>query len=340
MPKLRPLPAPQPEALATPPDQEVEIDLVADPPGSAEVDLETGAIAAVSETPAATAPAAPAEEENALQKAIDGQKRAEELQRAAQRERDEARRLAQQRDQELTRERGDREQAQYDTVLSAIAAEQSAVDRARGDYQAARAAGDIQAELEANDRWISARTRLGELESGKTAFDSRREQRPEPARTASTTPEQPRLPKTATDWLEAHPEFKSGVKNSQIGYVHQLVVETEGHEPFSPAYFSSLETHLGLRAAAEPDPEPAPQPQRRSMPVSAPVSRQTPSVTTGRPVSSKMTLSPEERQIARSSFTDESMSNEQKELLYARNKQKLQKMRANGEYRQTTEQTG
>ena len=72
--------------------------------------------------------------------------------------------------------------------------------------------------------------------------------------------------------------------------------------------------------------------------MSAPVSRDVPS-TSGERAKPKMTLSPEERQIARTSFTSD-MTNEQKEYLYAKNKQKLHAMRANGSYRPTTEQNG
>lgn len=75
--------------------------------------------------------------------------------------------------------------------------------------------------------------------------------------------------------------------------------------------------------------------------MTAPVSREVPTISGQRPSSSsKITLTPDEVRIARTSFTAPDMSNAEKELLYARNKQKLQKMRANGEYRQTTEQTG
>lgn len=74
--------------------------------------------------------------------------------------------------------------------------------------------------------------------------------------------------------------------------------------------------------------------------MSAPVSRDVPTASGQRASSTKITLSQEERQIARTSFTADNMTNEQKERLYAQNKQKLMRERANGSYRQTTEQTG
>ena len=57
-----------------------------------------------------------------------------------------------------------------------------------------------------------------------------------------------------------------------------------------------------------------------------------------------MHLTEEERKIARISIMDRpdmpNLTNEQKEYIYAQNKRKLHAMRANGQYRQTTEQTG
>jgi hypothetical protein len=90
-------------------------------------------------------------------------------------------------------------------------------------------------------------------------------------------------------------------------------------------------------------PQPMPQAAlpRRSIPVSAPVSRGAPSLATGRPMSmSNRTLSAAEVEIAHNSFTDSTMSNRDKELLYLQNREKLHRMRASGEYRMTSEQGG
>ena len=66
--------------------------------------------------------------------------------------------------------------------------------------------------------------------------------------------------------------------------------------------------------------------------MSAPVSRNAPSTSGSRHPADSNTLTAEERQIARNSFTDPRMSNEQKELLYLRNRQKLHAMRRDGTY--------
>jgi hypothetical protein len=75
---------------------------------------------------------------------------------------------------------------------------------------------------------------------------------------------------------------------------------------------------------------PPPPPKRRSFPMSAPVSRDSPEIS-GRPAQNNH-LTAEERVVARNSFSDPSMSNEQKELLYLRNRNKYRHMKADGSY--------
>jgi hypothetical protein len=78
--------------------------------------------------------------------------------------------------------------------------------------------------------------------------------------------------------------------------------------------------------------QPAPVPPKRSMPMSAPVSRNAPSTSGSRHPADSNTLTAEERQIARNFTADPTLTNEQKELLYLRNRQKLHRMRQDGSY--------
>lgn len=115
-----------------------------------------------------------------------------------------------------------------------------------------------------------------------------------------------------------------------------------------------IEAHV-LRVDAPPETEPpivrvevpkplatpAPaSPARRTVPVSAPVSRDVPMASSGRRGAPNRTLSAEERDIAHRSFTATDMTDTQKELLYLQNREKLHRMRESGEYRRTTEQSG
>ncbi len=195
----------------------------------------------------------------------------------------------------------------------------------------------------------SASARLDRLEDGKQAFESRRET-PKTTPPAAAPPPQPapqdfeqriaQMPEVAKVWLRKHPEFiNDAAMNKKIGNAHHYVIDNKGLQPFSEAYFDALDTEFGFKAAPAAA-APAAQPQRRSIPMSAPVSRDAPTYSGQKPASTTMTLTEEERRIARTSYTALDMTDAQKEYAYAKNKQKLQRMRANGEYRQTTEQTG
>jgi hypothetical protein len=119
-------------------------------------------------------------------------------------------------------------------------------------------------------------------------------------------------------------------------------IETEALAPFVPP---PMPTSMGL-----PPPLPHAGPSRgKTMPVSAPVSRDVPTASGKRTSEmNSITLSPAEMEIARNSFgsiKDErgrtvDLTDAQKCELYARNKLRLAKMRASGEYRPTTEQSG
>lgn len=291
------------------------------------------------------------EEDDAVKKALDATNRAEELQRNladANRRADEQTRIAREREEELTRERGDRVDAEYNSVLTALAAEQAGLEQAEAAYISASSNGDWNAAGKAQRAMATASARIDRLEDNKVAFETRREQdkkNPPAPRQQQTTPDfetQIRdLPNDAKSWLRAHPDYWTDpAKNLKIQSLHGYLVNNKGITQFSKEYFDELDVQLGLKAAAAPtEPVIQQQPQRRSMPVSAPVSRDVPGPG-GQRTASRITLSPEERDIARKSFTASDMTDEQKEKLYAMNKAKLHRMRANGEYRPTTEQTG
>ena len=345
MPKLRPPPnaavayaEPEDNSLPT---EDVEIQLGDDVDGDVVVELEPQT--APPKPPKPPAPPADAADDDPLKKAVEATRRAEELQRQAQTERDAALRQARDREDELTRERGDREDAQYNSVLTAIAAEQSALEKAKQDWASAAAQGDWNTAATAQSVMAGAAARIDRLEDGKQAFDSKREAAktaPPVQRTPPPTPgfEQriAELPEPARNWLRQHPEFiNDPAKNRKIGTTHGYLVETKSIEPFSQAYFDALDTEFGFKQAPEPEPQRQTQPQRRSIPVSAPVSRDIPSASGQRQSNKSVILDAEERRIARTSFTPPpgvTLTNEQKELMYARNKQKLDHLRATGQY--------
>lgn len=290
---------------------------------------------------------APAPADDPIKKALEAQRRAEELQAQYQRERDEAQRREQQQAAELERVRGQRAEAEYASVLTGIAAEESAIRKAEGDYTAAMQSGDYSAASKAQSEMSRAAARLDRLEVSKSNIDQARETQPAPQR------QEPQMPASvearidgmpiaseAKVWLRAHPEFVSDqAKVRQINAVHDYLTQVKRVPQFSADYFDQLETQLGVKApptvVTSANPTPAPQPQqRRSMPVTAPVSREVPTSSGERPATTGMTLTAEERFIARNSFSDPNMTNAQKEKLYAMNKAKLARERTAGRYPQ------
>jgi len=286
--------------------------------------------------------------DEAVRNAVEAQKRAEEIARTLQRERDDALRRAREQQEELSKERVDREDAEYNGVLTSIAAEQATLDRAEAEYAALLQAGEYTAAAKAQTVISRASARIDRLEDNKAMFDQKRAstKKPEPPSGAPAAPspapsveqqiDSLGVPDNAKAWLRSHPEMVTDPsQNNRLGTVHRYLTEVKGISQFSQPYFDALETELGFKktpAAVEPAPSPQPQ-QRRSMPVTAPVSRDVPG-TSGQRQVTQHTLSAEEVRIAHTSFTDPTgkMTNADKERLYLMNKLKLQKMRANGEY--------
>jgi hypothetical protein len=82
-----------------------------------------------------------------------------------------------------------------------------------------------------------------------------------------------------------------------------------------------------MREAAAPEPMPEPEP-RKPIQYSAPVTRGAPSVATGSAMPMRITLSPEERQMAHMAYRD--LPPEKAERLYMEMKAKMLKARRDG----------
>jgi hypothetical protein len=108
------------------------------------------------------------------------------------------------------------------------------------------------------------------------------------------------LPPRAQAWLRAHPDYISdATKNERMQKMHYVAEHQAGGQAFTDAYFRELEGLLGFVPAASRGAAPVRQ-QRVGAPVSAPPSRDSFSLSTGRPVGGPMRLSAEEQSLARS----------------------------------------
>jgi hypothetical protein len=218
------------------------------------------------------------------------------------------------------------EDAQYDAILNAINAAQAEAEAAQRDYTAAVANQEFDKQAEAQRKMARAEARLDRLEEGKEAFEERRKAlKDKPVeRRAPADPFEAQiaaLPDPAKVWLRSHRDYMTDQrKNAKIQALHWDVMD-EGHEAFSKEYFESLEVHLGLRqkpAKKEDDDE------KDTPIVSAPVSRDAPSMSSGRPASTRVRLSPAQREAAKMAGVDE--------ITYAKNLLKMEQLKKEGHY--------
>src|SRR5262249_1326733 len=115
------------------------------------------------------------------------------------------------------------------------------------------------------------------------------------------------LPLRVQGWYRSHPEFLTDPERAaQINYVYHVAARETG-EANTDNHLDRMEHMLGLRHA-EPLPEPRPLPERsvarpryNGAPVSAPPTREVPSLSSGRTVNERVPLSREELEVARAS---------------------------------------
>jgi hypothetical protein len=250
------------------------------------------------------------------------------------RARQEAERAREQREHESFNYRLRAEDAEYDAILNAIQAAQSEGERAQHDIAFASEAGNHQAVAEANRRLARAEGRLAQLEDGKAAIEDQKSR--EAARYKAqkdqqqTQPQQPQrqlsveeyidqipnLLQSQKDWLKSHPETMTDNRiNMRLQAAH-IEAEDMKYRPGTKQYFKHIEQRLGF---AEPDEE---DEEVTKTPVAAPPSKNATSPSTGRPTSTKITLTPEQREMAALSGVDE--------LTYAKNLVKMQQAKRDG----------
>jgi hypothetical protein len=116
------------------------------------------------------------------------------------------------------------------------------------------------------------------------------------------------LPERAKTWLREHPDYiHDPAKNNTIIALHDTAKRQAGSE-FTDAYFEKMEDLLGITPTApqsnngaRQQPRAAPVRQQYSgPPISAPISRDSPSMSSGRPQNEPTRLTGEELQLARS----------------------------------------
>lgn len=197
-------------------------------------------------------------------------------------------------------------------ITTAIDVVKRNIEVAKKAYKDARAANDIDAEAEANDAWMQAKSELLQLEGAKVTREADKK-KPQPMPSDPVEALAATLTPKSAAWVRAHPEF---ARTQQL-YTKMVsasnFVLASGAAPESDDYFQKVEDMLGVGAGrsvaqqhqhnTEPTVEaPLSSASRPAAPAAAPVSRG--GGGPGAPRPGTIRLSREQAEIAEASWPD------------------------------------
>jgi hypothetical protein len=241
--------------------------------------------------------------------------------------------------EQLAEQQREKEQAEYDSLVNAVSAKHFESDNYRSELSQAWARGDWDAAAEAQTHISRIQAELHDLETG--ADNLGRADEPQPQY------QQPQQYRDVHDYIERAPNFQN-LRASERSMLHQYpqLVSAEnmqrlgqyyeetrqqGIQRGSAEYFQYISSRFQgqqptqATEAEQPieQPKPSRQPNRQ---VSAPVSRASTDVKTGRQqeTGGKVTLTPQQREAARFSGVSEQV--------YAKGLQRLMQAKRDGRY--------
>jgi len=238
---------------------------------------------------------------------VDGAKVLQEQLEASQRAQVEANARAERAEREATEARRLAAEAEKrnsslesDVISGGLSAAQAERDAAKLAFETAGEAGDYKAMADAQERIARAAAKILSFEAGAAEIAERpkteavqRQERQAPADPIAAVDANPNLFPAEKEWLKAHPDAVTDYKrNTELGVGYERAVK-QGLVRGTPAYFAFLNEFMGYEKAASNDDNDG------SRDVSAPVSRNERDGN-GRPSQNRITLSPEQREIARS----------------------------------------
>lgn len=326
MPRLRPIPEPQPAAppkeedpnlkLAEPYSDEPEVIVEEKPPQQNEADL-------------------------ALKKQIDRLRQEAELGRRLQQERDQALLLAAEQQKKASRSERDRLDGEDERLKLAINSAKMTAEKALADLNAAESAGDIEAKNSALARMVDATAEAKRFEEARESLKGirkdfkkeRKQQREKLEQFHQQQQQRPPtheyirsldLPNDCKDWLDSHQEYiEDKWKANDLAYIHNRA-ERDGLRPGMPGYLDYINDGLRQIGSLVPTTEERRENQQRASMMSAPVSREVPSGGGGQRPSTRITLTPAQKEAAKMSGLSEAD--------YAKNLIKMNEMKANGTF--------
>jgi hypothetical protein len=245
--------------------------------------------------------------------------------------------------EQLAQERRAREQSDYDSIVNAINGKQEELENAKRDLQDAWQRQDFETAAHAQQRMQDIQIELKELGKGEGTYAEPQQQyyqQPQPQY------QQPQRQWTAVDVINSMRQLIPGERDWLMqDAAHQNLVLTHqgqtrlqtawydtqdaGIERGSLEYYQFFDQRLGFANGNDQAQAEQPVQQPRRAPVSAPVSRGSHNVSTGRhqESSGKVVLSPQQRDAARFSGVDE--------VTYAKNLKKLQDLKRQGFYNES-----
>lgn len=223
----------------------------------------------------------------------------------AERDAAEARRVAKERDDENKALKAGRVEDEGELIQSALATAQSEERAAQADYEKAFEAGDAKAAAAAQSKMGRASAKIvqyenaaahhaTEVERAKTAPKVVEREAPQQLDPASTIDSHPQLLPSEKTWLKSHLDaWTDPQKNKELDVAYNRSIKA-GHARGSAEQFKYIEEFMGYAKPAQTNDNEGDD----NVSVAAPPSRQDRG-TDGRPNSNLVTLSPEQREIAR-----------------------------------------
>lgn len=232
-----------------------------------------------------------------LQEQLEASQRAQEAERAradkAERDAAEARKAAVEANKRSTT-------LETDVITGGLAAAQAEVAAAKLALQNAGEAGDFKAMGDAQERIARAASKVLNYEAGAAEIAERPKEEPRQEQTRQVTdPMQavdsnPNLLPAEKNWLKAHPDAIVDTKrNNELGVAYERAIKKDLVRG-TPAYFAFLNEFMGYEKSGTNDDD-----NQGSGNVQAPPSRQERGGD-GRPSANRITLTPEQREIAKS----------------------------------------
>lgn len=237
--------------------------------------------------------------------------------------------------------------AEYDGTVNGIAAANSEIGALKEQIRQAGAEGnwDVIAEAQAQIGNLSydlrrLEDRKGQLDNYAKQLKQRppqqQQRQPQVQQQPSQDPVEATIsaapiPDRAKTWLRQHRDFMTDPeKNAKLQDAHWEAKAAAGGE-YTNAYFDKMESLLGLRQSSPSVQAPPSRPNGSAgAAVSAPPTREAPSMSTGKaPSPTRVTLTAEEREVARSIAEVRNITQAEAEREYARQKLNIQKTRSN-----------